>query len=44
LEWAIGKAIGMGYVKSSNAGIGSEINIWIRNSPVKAKIVKLPFA
>ncbi len=40
----LGKAIGMGYVKSSNAGIGSEINIWIRNSPVKAKIVKLPFA
>lgn len=37
------KAIGMGYVKSELAEIGNEIYLSIRNNPVKAKIVKMPF-
>lgn len=37
------KAIGMGYVKSEFAEPGNEIYISIRNNPVKAKIVKMPF-
>lgn len=37
------KAIGMGYVKSEFSKIGTEINILIRNKPILAKVVKLPF-
>lgn len=37
------KAIGMGYVKSELAEVGNEIYLSIRNNPVKAKIVKMPF-
>lgn len=39
----LGKAIGMGYVASVFASIDSEIFISIRNSLVKAKVVKMPF-
>jgi aminomethyltransferase len=41
---SLGKAIGMGYVEIGKAGLDSEIFIEIRNNPVKAKIVKMPFA
>lgn len=37
------KAIGMGYVKPEFAREGNEIYISIRNNPVKARIVKMPF-
>jgi len=37
------KAIGLGYVPKELASADSEIHINIRNKPVKAKVVKLPF-
>jgi len=37
------KAIGLGYVNTDLATLGSEIFITIRNAAVKAKIVKYPF-
>jgi aminomethyltransferase len=37
------KAIGMGYVTSEFSTEGSEIYISIRNNPVKARVVKMPF-
>ena len=37
------KAIGLGYVKTEFAELGTEIYISIRNTPVKAKVVKYPF-
>jgi aminomethyltransferase len=37
------KGIGLGYVKTEYAAAGSDIYILIRNKPVGAKIVKLPF-
>jgi aminomethyltransferase len=40
---SLGKAIGMGYVKTAFARPGTEIFINIRNTPVKALTVKLPF-
>ena len=40
----LGKAIGMGYVDSKSAGIGSEIFISVRNTLLKAVVVKVPFA
>lgn len=40
---SLGKAIGMGYVSKPLAVAGTEINIMIRNKPVKAKVVKMPF-
>lgn len=40
----LGKAIGMGYVSSANAAVGSEIYIHVRNTLLKAQVVKLPFA
>lgn len=40
---SLGKAIGMGYVKIEFAAIGSEIFINIRNTPIKAVVVKMPF-
>ena len=41
---SLGKAIGLGYVPVSSADIDSEIFIKIRNRPLKAKVVKLPFS
>jgi aminomethyltransferase len=40
----LGKAIGLGYVATGHASLDNEIFIDIRNTPVKAKIVKAPFA
>ena len=40
---SLGKAIGLGYVATSHAKVGTEIFIDIRNTPVKAKVVKFPF-
>lgn len=40
---SLGKAIGLGYVTAPNAALDSEIFIEIRNTPVKAKVVKFPF-
>lgn len=39
----LGKAIGMGYVDARLSAIGSEIFISIRNTLLKAKVVKMPF-
>lgn len=39
----LGKAIGLAYVKTEHAGIGSEIFVDIRNQPIKATVVKTPF-
>jgi len=39
----LGKAIGMGYVAIGHARMDSEIYIDIRNTLVKAKVVKTPF-
>lgn len=38
-----GKAIGLGYVTKELGKVESEINIEIRNKPVRARVVKLPF-
>jgi aminomethyltransferase len=38
------KAVGLGYVATAHAATGSEIYIDIRNTMVKAKVVKFPFA
>ncbi len=40
---SLGKAIGMGYVSKEHSPEGSEVFIIIRDKPVKAKIVKVPF-
>ncbi|MEO6734443.1 MAG: glycine cleavage system aminomethyltransferase GcvT [Ferruginibacter sp.] len=40
---SLGKAIGMGYVDTSFSAIGCDIYISIRNSLLKAKVVKMPF-
>lgn len=40
---SLGKAIGLGYVTSAFAAIDSEIYISIRNTLIKAKVVKIPF-
>lgn len=41
---SLNKAIGMGYVNVDKATIDNEIFIDIRNNPIKAKIVKIPFS
>lgn len=41
---SLGKAIGMGYVDVKYAAIDSEIYISVRNTLLKAKVVKIPFA
>ncbi len=41
---SLNKAIGLGYVTTAHAAVDSEIYIDIRNSLVKAKVVKAPFA
>ena len=40
---SLGKGIGMGYVKTEFAIVGSEIFIQIRNNNVAAKVIKMPF-
>ena len=40
---SLGKAIGMGYVDIKHAAIDSEIYVSIRNTLLKAKVVKIPF-
>jgi aminomethyltransferase len=40
---SLGKAVGMGYVSSKYTSIDSEIFISIRNTLLKAKVVKMPF-
>ena len=40
---SLGKGIGMGYVLSGHASVGTEIRIAIRKQKVPAKVVKLPF-
>jgi aminomethyltransferase len=40
----LGKAIGMGYVDKQFGAIDSEIFVSIRNTLLKAKVVKIPFA
>jgi len=41
---SLGKAIGLGYVTVENAALDTEIFIDIRNTPVKARVVKFPFS
>ncbi|CAN5700029.1 glycine cleavage system aminomethyltransferase GcvT [soil metagenome] len=41
---SLGKAIGIGYVSIEHAAIDAEIYISIRNTLLKAKVVKMPFA
>jgi aminomethyltransferase len=40
---SLGKAIGMGYVNTEHASIGSEIYVEVREKLLKAMVVKLPF-
>jgi len=40
---SLGKAVGLGYVATPNAAVDNDIYIDIRNTLVKAKIVKAPF-
>jgi aminomethyltransferase len=40
---SLGKAVGLGYVNTPHAAIDSEIYISIRNTLIKAKVVKIPF-
>ena len=40
----LNKAIGMGYVRKDFAGEGSDLFVIIREKPVKAQLVKMPFA
>ncbi len=39
----LGKAIGMGYVATEFTAVNSEIYISVRNTLIKAKVVKMPF-
>jgi aminomethyltransferase len=39
----LGKAIGMGYVDTRHAAVDSDIYISVRNTLIKAKVVKIPF-
>ncbi len=40
----LGKAIGMGYVRTVFAGIGSEIYIKVRDKLLQARVAKIPFS
>lgn len=40
---SLNKAIGLGYVAIEHSGLDTEIFIDIRNTPVKARVVKAPF-
>ena len=39
----LGKAIGMGYVDIKHIGMDTEIYTKVRNTSLKAKVVKIPF-
>lgn len=41
---SLGKAIGLGYVKTSYVSIGTPVFIKVRDKLIKAQVVKLPFA
>jgi aminomethyltransferase len=41
---SLGKAVGLGYVAAGHNAVDSEIYIDIRNTLIKAKVVKAPFA
>jgi aminomethyltransferase len=41
---SLGKAIGMGYVKKECSTPGTEIFVKVRNTLLKAVVVKMPFA
>ena len=41
---SLGKAIGMGYVRTANAATGSDIYIKVRDKLLQAKVAKIPFA
>ena len=41
---SLNKAIGMGYISINHSAIGNEIYISVRNTLLKAKVVKVPFA
>jgi len=40
----LNKAIGMGYVESAYSALGTEISIKVRDTLLRAKVVKMPFA
>jgi aminomethyltransferase len=40
---SLNKAIGMGYVKTEFASADTEIFVVVRDKPIKAKVVKMPF-
>jgi len=41
---SLGKAIGMGYVKTDHASIDTPVYIKVREKLLQAKVVKIPFA
>jgi aminomethyltransferase len=41
---SLGKAIGMGYVQTAFAPLDTEIFVIVRDRPLKAKVVKIPFS
>jgi aminomethyltransferase len=41
---SLGKAIGMGYVRTAFAGIGTDIYIKVRDKLLEAKVAKIPFS
>ena len=41
---SLNKAIGMGYVRKDFASEGSDVFVIIRDKPIKAQVVKMPFA
>ncbi|MFN8244681.1 MAG: glycine cleavage system aminomethyltransferase GcvT [Ferruginibacter sp.] len=41
---SLGKAVGMGYVNTTHSALDTEIYISVRNTLLKAKVVKMPFA
>lgn len=41
---SLGKAIGMGYVRTGFAAIGSEIYIKVRDKQLRARVAKIPFS
>jgi aminomethyltransferase len=41
---SLGKAIGMGYVDTAYAALGTEVFVAVRDKALQAVIVKIPFA
>ncbi len=41
---SLGKAIGMAYIATEHAAMGSDVFVMIRDKAVKAQVVKMPFA